>query len=361
MQLLLSTRKVARSWRVASLAASVALALLLLQLPGFGTAPEALYGPGGVRPEGVRQGRLGSCYFHAVIAAMAQTKPQVLKDMIQSGSAGTFAVHFADGKQETAYPEDLRYTREIGYDLSDGLWVAVLFRAYAQRVLRESLLLAIDKSDLFPLFKAPAKDFVSTNDPLLLAYDRAIRAQVDQYGNIDRSKLESQLQEEMKPLPVSDEIKASLIKLLESGGFFDSLAEVIKQNGELFGAYRAVGQGGIADRVMQTFAGSSLDVLNESEDQAATLLDQVVKNKLPAAACSGGSRFYQLLAAGQSIPADAESWYVNAHCYTVLGYDSSGRTVTLRNPWARHPDPDGVFKLPLPQFVPAFRGIVTVQ
>jgi len=346
---------------VASLAASVALALLLFQSPGFGTAPEALYGSGGVRPEGVRQGRLGSCYFHAVVAAMAQTKPQVLKDMIHSGSAGTFTVHFADGKQETAYPEDLSYTRGIGYDLSDGLWVAVLFRAYAQRVLRESLLLAIDKSDLFPLFKAPAKDFISTNDSLLLAYDRAIRAQVDQYGNIDRSKLEGQLQEEMKPLPVSDEIKGSLIKLLESGGFFDSLAEVIKQNGELFGAYRAVGQGGIADRVMQTFAGSSLDVLNESEDQAATSLGQVVKNKLPAAACSGGSHFYELLAAGQSIPADTEGWYVNAHCYTVLGFDSSERTVTLRNPWARHPDPDGIFKLPLQQFVPAFRGIVTVQ
>jgi hypothetical protein len=346
---------------MASLAALGALALLLTQAPGFGAAPDDLYGPGGVRPEAVRQGRLGSCYFHAVIAAMAQSKPAVLKEMIQSGGGGSFTVHFADGKQETAYPEDVRYTREIGYDLSEGLWVAVLFRAYAQRVLRESLLLAIDKSDLFPIFKAPAKDFVSANDPLLLAYDRAIRAQVDQYGNIDRTRLESQLQEQLKPLPVSDEVKDSLIKLLESGGFFDSLAEFIKQNGELFGAYRAVGQGGIADRVMQTFAGSSLDILNQSEDQAATSLEQVVKNKLPAAACSGGSRFYKLLAAGQSIPADAEAWYVNAHCYTVLGFDSNERTVTLRNPWARHPDPDGVFKLPLQQFVPAFRGIVTVE
>lgn len=356
-----STQKPGRGWRAASLAAVGLLALLLLQARGFGTAPEDLYGPGGIRPEGVRQGKLGSCYFHAVIAALAQSKPQVLKAMIHSGAEGTFAVRFADGKHETAYPEDLRYTREIGYDLSDGLWVAVLFRAYAQRVLRESLLMAIDKSDLFPLLKAPAKDFVSSNDPLLLAYDRAIRAEVDQYGNIDRSKLESQLQEQMKPLPISDEIKDSLIKLLESGGFFDSLVEVIKQNGELFGAYRAVGQGGIADRVMRTFAGSAFHIANQSEDQVATSLEQVVKNGLPAAACSGGSRFYQLLAAGQSIPADAEGWYVNAHCYTVLGFDSNERTVTLRNPWARHPDPDGIFKLPLRQFLPAFRGIVTVE
>lgn len=346
---------------VSRLAVLGALAFLLFQSPGLAMAAEELYGPGGIRPEGVQQGRLGSCYFHAVIAALAQSKPRTLKAMIHSGSGGTYTVKFADGKEENAYPEDLRYTREIGYDLSEGLWVAVLFRAYAQRVLRESLLIAIDKSDLFPLLKGPAQDFVSSNDALLLAYDRAIRAQVDQYGNIDRAKLEVQLKDEMKPLPVSDEIKTSLIKLLESGGFFDSLADLIKQNGELFGAYRAVGQGGIADRVMRAFAGSSVDLINESEDQAATSLEQVFKNKLPAAACSGGSRFYELLAAGQTIPADTQGWYVNAHCYTVLGFDSTAHTVTLRNPWARHPDPDGIFKLPLQQFVPAFRGIVTTD
>ena len=62
---------------------------------------------------------------------------------------------------------------------------------------------------------------------------------------------------------------------------------------------------------------------------------------------------------GQTLPSESESWYVNAHCYTVLNYDSGGATVTIRNPWARHPDPDGIFSLPLATFVPAYAGIVT--
>jgi hypothetical protein len=59
---------------------------------------------------------------------------------------------------------------------------------------------------------------LATNDLLLLTYDRAIRSQPDQYGNIDRSKLDLQLREEMKPLSVAEVMKGSVIKLLESGG-----------------------------------------------------------------------------------------------------------------------------------------------
>ena len=94
-----------------------------------------LYGPKGVAAEAVRQGKLGSCYFHAVIAAMAQRRADAIRKMIQANSDGSYTVTFGDGKKETAYPEDLRYTHDSGYDLSDGQWVAVLFRAYAQRVL----------------------------------------------------------------------------------------------------------------------------------------------------------------------------------------------------------------------------------
>src|SRR6202034_299848 len=130
-----------------------------------------------------------------------------------------------------------------GYHLSDGLWVAVLFRAYAQRVLRQSLLEAIDGSDLYPWLKQPSEQLVGSSDPLVLAYDRAIRAQVDQDGHIDRAKLESGLKKEMAPITVRDIVKDSLIGMLETGGFFDKMVSMIQQNGELFGAYRAVGQG----------------------------------------------------------------------------------------------------------------------
>jgi len=338
----------------------MAFLLCSIALPLQGVGAD-LYGPQGVKPQAVRQGRLGSCYFHAVIAALAEFQAEGLQRMIEAHSDGTYTVRFADGVKENAYAEDVKYTRESGYDLSEGLWVAVLFRAYAQRVLRQSLLAGIEKSELFPLVKSYLKNFVATNDPLLLAYDRAIRSQVDQYGNIDRSKLEGQLREEMRPLSVPDAMKDAAIKLLESGGFLDSLVEVIKQNGEIFGAYRAVGQGGIAERVMQAMTGSVRYLKNESSEQVGGALEQAFQARLPVVACSGDSQYFQDLAQGRALPDDTKSWYVNAHCYTVLAYDGYGQRVTLRNPWARFPDPDGIFIIPVRTFVPAFRGIITTE
>jgi len=343
--------------------ASILLCVLVFfsALPGARAADE-LYGSKGIVPEAVRQGKLGSCYFHSVIAALAQRRAATIRKMIQSNADGSYTVTFGDGKKETAYPEDLRYSHDSGYDLSDGEWVAVLFRAYAQRVLRASLLVAIDSSDIFPLLKQPAEDLVASSDPLVLAYDRAIRAQVDQYGNIDRTKLEAGLKKEMAPITaVPDAVKDSLIGMLESGGFFDKMVTFIQQNGELFGAYRAVGQGGIADRVMKTLAGSTRFQENHSEVQAGAALAEAVREGLPIVACTGGSRFYQELGKGQSLPPGSDEWYVNAHCYTVLSYDSNATSVSIRNPWAHHPDPDGIFNLPLGTFVPAYAGIVTPQ
>jgi len=327
-------------------------------LPGA-MAADDVFGSKGIVAEAVRQGRLGSCYFHAVIAAMAERRPDAIRKMIQPNSGGSYTVTFGDGKQETAYPEDLRYTHDSGYDLSDGPWVAVLFRAYAQRVLRQSLQQAVDASDLYPWLKQPAEQLVSSSDPLVLAYDRAIRAQVDQDGNIDRAKLEAGLKKEMAPISVPDTMKDSFIGMLETGGFFDKMVVMIQQNGELFGAYRAVGQGGIADRVMKTFSGTTHFEPNLSEAQTAAVLGEAVKNGMPIVACTGGSRFYQEVTKGQSLPAGTDQWYVNAHCYTVLNFDAGSRTVEIRNPWARHPDPNGIFSLPLDTFLPAYAGIVT--
>jgi hypothetical protein len=184
---------------------------------------------------------------------------------------------------------------------------------------------------------------------------------VDQDGNIDRAKLEAGLKKEMSPISVPDTVKDSLIGILESGGFFDKMETMIQQNGELFGAYRAVGQGGMADRVMKTLAGSTRFQENQSASQADAALAEAARNGVAIVACTGGSRLYQEVAQGHSLPPDTEPWYVNAHCYTVLGYDSAKATVNIRNPWARHPDPDGIFDLPLKSFLPAYVGIVTPQ
>lgn len=340
---------------------SVALCVAAFVCIPPGAKAADLYGAKGIVPDAVVQGKLGSCYFHAVIAALAQRRPDAIRKMIESNPDGSYTVTFGDGKKETAYPDDLKYTHDSGYDLSDGLWVAVLFRAYAQRVLRESLLQATDASDIFPMFKQPIEQLIATSDPLVLAYDRAIRAQVDQYGNIDRNQLEARLKKEMADIAVPDSIKDSLMSLLVSGGFFDKMVTMIQQNGELFGAYRAVGQGGIADRVMKTFSGSTRFQENSSPDQAGAALAEAVNKGLPIVACTGGSQFYQQVARGQPLPSGADVWYVNAHCYTVLGYDSATATVTIRNPWARHPDPNGVFGLPVNTFYYAYYGLVTPE
>jgi len=106
-------------------------------------------------------------------------------------------------------------------------------------------------------------------------------------------------------------------------------------------------------------AGSVAVAKNESVSEVSSALQQLASSHRPIVACTAGSRFYEQVAAGKPLPAGAEGWYVNAHCYTVLGYDGGAGNVTLRNPWARQPDPDGIFSLPLGTFLPAYRGIIT--
>jgi hypothetical protein len=61
------------------------------------------------------------------------------------------------------------------------------------------------------------------------------------------------------------------------------------------------------------------------------------------------------------VPDDTEKWYVEGHAYTLLGYDLQAQTVTLRNPWGEHPDPGGVFTIPLSTFAESFEMIQTVE
>jgi tetratricopeptide (TPR) repeat protein len=319
-----------------------------------------LYGADQVSPSAVLQGGLGSCYFHSPIAALAKSNPKKIPPMIKENGDGTYTVTFADKKQEKAYMEDLRYARSSGFDRSTGLWVGVLFRAYAQRVLREALVAAVDKSDLFPLLKPYAKEFMSTSDMLLLAYDRAIRAVVNQSAEIDKTKLEAQLREEVKPLPIPDEMKESGLKLLESGGFFQAIETTVKDNSEIFGAYRAVGHGGHPASVMAAFLGGKPVVLSSKDPaQVAEALQGVIKEGAPVVAGTSPAEF-EKLKTSTPLPDGARDWYVPGHAYTVLEVDPAARKVTLRNPWGHKPDPDGVFSIPIDTFLEVFPMVATI-
>jgi hypothetical protein len=60
------------------------------------------------------------------------------------------------------------------------------------------------------------------------------------------------------------------------------------------------------------------------------------------------------------LPANAKDWYVPGHAYTVLDVNASTRQVTLRNPWGRQPDPDGVFSIPIETFLETFPMVATI-
>jgi hypothetical protein len=168
------------------------------------------------------------------------------------------------------------------------------------------------------------------------------------------------LKTETKDIPIPDTYKDSVLQTLASSGVFDVVAQAVKQNGELFGAYRAIGHGGIPGRVMQTLlAKDPLGAKIKSASQVAELLSQVSPAKQPIVVGTSPLSLKDL-EAQQSVPDDAKNWYVEGHAYTVLSYDLQAQTITLRNPWGEHPAPDGVFTIPLTTFANSFEMIQTV-
>jgi len=310
--------------------------------------PPPLYGEKEIAPLAVIQGRMGSCYFHATIAALAASHPEVLKNAIVETKPGEYTVTFTDQRTEHVYAEDAVYAQTSEYDRSDGLWVAVLFRAYAQRTLRDSLVKAVNNTQMFSLAKRAASALINSSDRILVAYDRAIRSQIDQNGDIDEAKLKASLTSQLQGVPISDEGRARIVELVDQKGYFESLASDVKENGDIFGGYRAVGHGGQVRKVLEAFYQPTESTKVGDLTALNTLLRKTVRLGMPVAASSEASGGDAASAPGY------DDWFVPLHAYTVLAYDPEARVVTLRNPWGRHPDPDGQFTIPLDTFHTAF-------
>jgi hypothetical protein len=323
--------------------AGIAVLLLGSGLAGLGwaqTQSTALYGAHGISPQSVRQGQLGSCFFHATIAALAKTAPNTLRNAIRQDPNGGYKVHFFSGPDEAVFPSDVDYGREHGYDRSDGTWVAVLMRAYAQRTLRQSLVMAIQKSDVIPAFIQPmAISWLNGSDTLLVAYDRAVRSVVSQDGSMDQYALKQSLTAELHTEGIPSAEAQSLVGFLDEKGFFAALAQTVQENGEVFGAYKSLGQGGIPVRVMEAFLGKAYTGFTNNNQQT---MQQLRRFRAGRVAMVAGTK--DTAPNGQIANAN---WWVAAHCYTLISYDDAAQTVTLRNPWGSHPGPDGNFTLPL--------------
>jgi hypothetical protein len=322
--------------------------LILFALPTAVAAQsnQGLFSADGVSPGAVRQGRLGSCFFHASISSLAQTFPDVLRNAIGQTPDGGYSVKFIDGPAEMVYPEDVQFGRNHGFDNSKGDWVLVLEHGFAQRSIRQDMQRAIQQSTTIPFMLKPlALSALDHSGPLMLAYDRAIRSVVRQDGSFDKAAIESMITVQATELHVPASEAAALDGLLDKLGLYSALESSVKDNGDLFGAYRAIGQGGIPGRVIKAFLGQAGTYKVSQDAQMLSSLNALHANRVV------------MVAATPDAPATNPStgdWWLAGHAYSVLQYDTETKIVRLRNPWGSHPDPDGTFQLPLAEFLQTY-------
>lgn len=326
---------------------------LLLVASFAGAQQTPLYGPNGVAPAAVVQGTLGSCFFHATVAAISVRHADLLRNSITDLGSGSYRVSFRNGPAETVQLEDILYARQNGFDRSDGLWVAVLLRGLGQRTVRESLTASLTASDLPAPARSMAESLLSANDALLLAYDRAIRASISQSGSIARDTLKARLKEKTAALSIPSFLSSPVIDALDSAGFFDTLSKKIQERGELFGAYRSVGNGGLPTAVIEAFYAPSHSVNLKSPGQAREHLLQDARTGTPLVAIALGGLDNDVLERVHTRNGKPD-WYVANHAYTVVSFDESADRATIRNPWGHEPSPDGLFTISVDDLVKAF-------
>lgn len=85
-------------------------------------------------PDAIKQGTIGNCYFHASLAAVAKSNPQLIKDMIKDNGDGTYTVTFPGAKDE---PITVKAPTEVEQGLYNrgsehGTWANILEKAYGQ-------------------------------------------------------------------------------------------------------------------------------------------------------------------------------------------------------------------------------------
>jgi hypothetical protein len=332
--------------------AFILLFTLTATFPVFAQAATAPTVKSGFAAFSVRQGSASSSYFHASIAAIANATPDALRKAISHNPGGGFKVEFPDGSIEYVLAEDVQYTRAHNLDKSEGDWVIVIMRGYAQHALRQGITDALQNSTTIPsAAKDEALNLFGESGPLLVAYDRAIRATVNQgapivNGELKLNKpfLKTSLTAHFRALNVSATEYKTILSLLDDENFFTTLAFIVERDGEVFGAEKTAVEAGLPQRVLQTFMGTAYlySTLNQDMTMKYLLLNK------SGQAMTATTR----TAAPDDLPAN--DWWATAHTYSVISYDEAAQTVTLRNPTGNTPAPDGVFTIPLATFYEAF-------
>ncbi|HEV2488006.1 MAG TPA: C2 family cysteine protease [Terracidiphilus sp.] len=98
-------------------------------------------------------------------------------------------------------------------------------------------------------------------------------------------------------------------------------------------------------RVIEAFMGSAHTLFTTNQEKTIDHLRRLHRDN---SAMVAGT-----LSEAPPALADA-NWWVSNHAYSVLDYDETNQTVSMRNPWGSHPDPDGSFTLSLASFFEGF-------
>ncbi len=326
--------------------------------PFFGTktptapAGPALYGKDGATPKSVRQGSASASYFHAAIAAIAKASSDKLRKDIARNPGGGFLVNFPDGTEEYVLVVDADYPKAHHLDNSEGDWVAVLMRGYAQHALRIGILEALQNSSTIPAStKSEATTLFGESGPLLVAYDRAVRSTVSEGAPIiegvlklNKANLKSALTTQFKALDVSATEYKTLLSLLDDETFFNTLSFVVQRDGEIFGVEKNAVEAATPQRVMQAFLGSGY---------LFTTSNQEMTSKYLAMQKTGQAMTATTRASLPEGITDA-AWFTTTHTYSVMDYNDAAQTITLRDPKGTLPAPDGLFTIPVATFFKAF-------
>src|SRR5215467_14854422 len=105
----------------------------------------------------------------------------------------------------------------------------------------------------------------------------------------------------MAAVSVSTDTRKFLLRMLDSKGYFDVLAAKIKNNGEMFGAYRAIGQGGAPEQVLAAFTGKARG-FGVTNSELISTLTRAQKFHLAITASTGSAPGPRLLALFNSLP-----------------------------------------------------------
>jgi hypothetical protein len=110
--------------------------------PGYTThnfSSDPLFASAGPTQDDIFQGNVGDCYFLSYLAAIAQTNPDRIRQMVADLGDGTYAVHFFDAKANDVF---VRVDADLpsygfgspvyaGLGQQNSLWVAIVEKAWA--------------------------------------------------------------------------------------------------------------------------------------------------------------------------------------------------------------------------------------